>query len=101
MVDTGSANEDVVYSKSSALHMWLLGYEFTDTVCVFCSRALFVLTTGKKGAHLRARCLPARGPAPGPCARRDAMALPTEPPRAGAGSPGSAGRPGKGTGRKS
>mmetsp|Transcript_4057 Transcript_4057/g.6766 ORF Transcript_4057/g.6766 Transcript_4057/m.6766 type:complete len:1035 (+) Transcript_4057:3-3107(+) len=52
VVDTGAANEDMVYSKSGALHTWLLGYEFTDTVFVFCSRSIHVLTASKKVQHL-------------------------------------------------
>ena len=60
VVDSGSANEEVLYSKSSALHIWLLGYEFTDTVVVICSRSIHVLSHKTKGlpappAHMCSR----------------------------------------------
>ena len=28
----GSRDDDITYKKSSSLHLWLLGYEFTDTI---------------------------------------------------------------------
>ena len=53
VIDTGSANEDELYSKSTALQTWLLGYEFPDTVIALCSRHIYVLTSAKKGAPRR------------------------------------------------
>ena len=48
VIDTVSANEDELYSKSAALQTWLLGYEFPDTVIALCSRHIYVLTSTKK-----------------------------------------------------
>ncbi|XP_030372702.1 FACT complex subunit spt16 isoform X2 [Scaptodrosophila lebanonensis] len=41
-------DEDIVYSKSMALQLWLLGYELTDTISVFASDAIYFLTSKKK-----------------------------------------------------
>nr|AAB80936.1 probable transcriptional regulator dre4 [Drosophila melanogaster] len=45
--------EDVMYSKSMALQLWLLGYELTDTISVFCSDAVYFLTSKKKIEFLK------------------------------------------------
>ena len=52
MIDAGANNEEELYSKSAALQMWLLGYEFPETVLVMCSRSIHVLTSTKKGPPL-------------------------------------------------
>ena len=49
VIDTGSASEEELYSKSAALQTWLLGYEFPDTIIAICSRSITVLTSSKKG----------------------------------------------------
>lgn len=41
-------NEDIVYTKSSSLQNWLLGYELTDTLCVFAENSLHMLSSKKK-----------------------------------------------------
>ncbi|KAH8365695.1 hypothetical protein KR093_003515 [Drosophila rubida] len=46
-------DEDVVYSKSMALQLWLLGYELTDTISVFASDAIYFLTSKKKIEFLK------------------------------------------------
>jgi len=45
--------EDVLYSKSMALQLWLLGYELTDTISVFASDAIYFLTSKKKIEFLK------------------------------------------------
>ena len=45
-------NEEEIYSKSSAMHLWLLGIEFTNTVILICSRSIHVLTDTKKAQLL-------------------------------------------------
>lgn len=51
-IDTGGDNEDELYSKSKALQTWLLGFEFTETIILVCSRSIHVLTSKKKVMHL-------------------------------------------------
>ena len=41
-------SEDLRYLKSSALHTWLLGYEFPKTIMVFLQEQIHVLCSHKK-----------------------------------------------------
>ena len=50
VVDSGGKDDKAVYKRSGSLQLWLLGYEFTDTVLVFCNRSVHALTTNKKSA---------------------------------------------------
>ena len=51
----GASDEEVVYTKSSSIQIWLFGYEFTQTIVLLCAKNIFVLTSPKKG--LIAGCL--------------------------------------------
>jgi len=51
-VISGARDDETVYKKSSSLHLYLLGYEFTDTILLLVKTKLFVLTSRKKAALL-------------------------------------------------
>ncbi|KAH6820058.1 global transcription factor C [Perilla frutescens var. hirtella] len=47
-IATPPRSEDLRYLKSSALNMWLVGYEFSDTIIVFLKKEIHVLCSQKK-----------------------------------------------------
>ncbi|XP_021734526.1 FACT complex subunit SPT16-like [Chenopodium quinoa] len=51
-IATPPASEDLRYLKSSALNIWLLGYEFPDTIMVFTRKQIHFLCSQKKALLL-------------------------------------------------
>ncbi|XP_057792000.1 FACT complex subunit SPT16-like [Salvia miltiorrhiza] len=52
VVATPPPSEDLRYLKSSALNIWLLGYEFPDTIMVFGEKNIHFICSGKKASLL-------------------------------------------------
>ncbi|XP_010272755.1 PREDICTED: FACT complex subunit SPT16-like [Nelumbo nucifera] len=51
-IATPPASEDLRYLKSSALNIWLLGYEFPETIMVFTNKQIHFLCSQKKASLL-------------------------------------------------
>nr|KYP65561.1 FACT complex subunit SPT16 [Cajanus cajan] len=53
-------SEDLRYLKSTALSLWLLGFEFPETIMVFMKKQIHILCSPKKASILEAVKKPAR-----------------------------------------
>ncbi|KAG5562363.1 hypothetical protein RHGRI_005186 [Rhododendron griersonianum] len=53
-VATPPASDDLHYLKSSALNIWLLGYEFPETIMIFMNKQIHFLCSQKKASLLEA-----------------------------------------------
>ncbi|GER25681.1 FACT complex subunit SPT16 [Striga asiatica] len=59
-IATPPPSEDLRYLKSSALNIWLLGYEFPETIIVFEDKQIHFLCSQKKASLLEVVAKPAR-----------------------------------------
>ena len=47
-IPAGTTDADATYSKSASLQLYLLGYEFSDTIILITSKSVHVIATAKK-----------------------------------------------------
>ncbi|XP_011039012.1 PREDICTED: FACT complex subunit SPT16-like isoform X1 [Populus euphratica] len=59
-IATPPASEDLRYLKSSALNIWLVGYEFPETIMVFLKKQIHFLCSQKKASLLEVVKKPAK-----------------------------------------
>jgi len=59
IINTGKPKDDAVPEKSNTLHNWLFGYEFPETIIVFCESKVSILASSKKVAILQSLLKPA------------------------------------------
>lgn len=50
----GSSNEDLLYSKNISMHLYLFGYELTESIILITKGDFYVMTNPKKCAMLQA-----------------------------------------------
>ena len=59
-IATPPSSDDLRYLKSSALNIWLVGFEFPDTIIVFTKKQIHILCSQKKASLLDVVKRPAR-----------------------------------------
>jgi nucleosome binding factor SPN SPT16 subunit len=57
-IPLASSSSDVNYSKSAALHLYLLGYEFPESIIVITKKNFYFMSAPKKLAYLQESLIP-------------------------------------------